>query len=180
MKILYVRHGETDWNKECKVQGRTDNPLNDKGIEQAKETAEKLKNEKIDIIISSPLTRAFQTAEIINWNHKKNIETNDKFIEVYFGDWEGQTSKGNEFEFVRYYMENAESLNAETKEEFTSRIHKALDEIIDKHKDCDAVLIVAHGLIWRAVHEYFNKMSKEELDKITFAKNCKIYEYEVE
>ena len=55
MEILMVRHGQTDWNVEKKVQGKADIELNENGIEQAKITSEKLKDRKIDVIISSPL-----------------------------------------------------------------------------------------------------------------------------
>ena len=66
MAVLMTRHGQTDQNVEKRVQGKADIELNATGIEQAKITSEKLKDEKIDIIISSPLKRAKQTAEIIN------------------------------------------------------------------------------------------------------------------
>lgn len=66
MKILVVRHGLTDWNVERRIQGRTDVPLNQEGIKQAYVAKEKLKEEKIDLMVSSPLKRAKQTAEIIN------------------------------------------------------------------------------------------------------------------
>ena len=65
MKVTFVRHGQTDWNKVGKQQGRMDIPLNATGIEQAHQTAELLKSEPFDRVYSSPLTRARQTAEII-------------------------------------------------------------------------------------------------------------------
>lgn len=66
MEILLTRHGQTEWNVLKKVQGKADIELNEKGIQQAEETREILKNEKIDLILCSPLKRAIQTAEIIN------------------------------------------------------------------------------------------------------------------
>ena len=66
--IYVVRHGQTDWNLEHKLQGSSDIPLNKKGIEQAEEVAVKLSYEPIDLIICSPLLRAKQTAEVINRN----------------------------------------------------------------------------------------------------------------
>ena len=60
MNILVTRHGETDWNLLKKIQGRIDNDLNEKGKNQARETKEKLKDEKIDLIICSPLKRTRQ------------------------------------------------------------------------------------------------------------------------
>ena len=66
MKIYVVRHGQTNWNVKGKIQGKSDIELNEKGIEQAKELKELIKNYDINLIISSPLKRAKQTAEIIN------------------------------------------------------------------------------------------------------------------
>ena len=65
MKVYLIRHGETDWNSVRKLQGQTDIRLNDYGIELAKLTAEGLKDVDFDLIYSSPLIRAVETAEII-------------------------------------------------------------------------------------------------------------------
>ena len=66
MKIFLVRHGQTDWNVQHKVQGKADIELNDTGVAQANETSSKLNHITIDLIICSPLKRAMQTAQIIN------------------------------------------------------------------------------------------------------------------
>ena len=63
--IYVIRHGETEWNAINKVLGRTDIPLNDRGIEQAEEMARSLKDIKIDVFLCSPLSRARQTADAI-------------------------------------------------------------------------------------------------------------------
>ena len=73
MEILLTRHGQTEWNLLKKVQGKADIELNEKGIEQARKTRDYLKNEKIDLILCSPLKRAIQTAGIINQG--RNIKT---------------------------------------------------------------------------------------------------------
>ena len=90
MKVMLIRHGETDWNKANKVQGgNTDLPLNENGIVQAEKTAERLKNEKIDEIYASPMKRALQTAEIIGKYHKIKIKSDKRLWERYYGDLEG-------------------------------------------------------------------------------------------
>lgn len=70
MKLYLVRHGQTNWNLEGRIQGQTNIPLNDKGRKQAQQAKEKLQNIPIDLIICSPLMRARETAEIIE---KKEI-----------------------------------------------------------------------------------------------------------
>ena len=79
--IYFVRHGETDYNLEGIVQGQLDIPLNKKGIHQANEIKNKLKDLDIDIIFSSPLLRAKQTAEIINENLNVKIKYDERLKE---------------------------------------------------------------------------------------------------
>lgn len=91
--ICLVRHGETDWNALGMIQGKTDIPLNQKGIKQAKECGVFLKSDTWDVIVTSPLTRAKQTAEIISSIiDKPSIEMAD-FIERDYGDAEGMTAE---------------------------------------------------------------------------------------
>ncbi|ABP67471.1 Phosphoglycerate mutase [Caldicellulosiruptor saccharolyticus DSM 8903] len=91
MKRFYlVRHGETDWNKYNMVQGCIDTDLNQTGIEQAKKVAERLRSEKIDIIFSSTLKRAYMTANQIKSFHPNiPLKLTDKLNEINFGEWEG-------------------------------------------------------------------------------------------
>ena len=98
MAVLMTRHGQTDWNVEKRVQGKADIELNATGIEQAKITSEKLKDEKIDIIISSPLKRAKQTAEIINQTLNCPIIYEDGISERDFGEFEGKQRTDFDFE----------------------------------------------------------------------------------
>ena len=92
--ICLIRHGQTNWNKKGLVQGTTDNPLNEVGISQANDAADYLlANDPIwDIILSSPLTRALSTADIIakKLQYPKPIITNPIFVERQFGEAEGK------------------------------------------------------------------------------------------
>ena len=89
MKVYLIRHGETDWNSVRKLQGQTDIRLNDYGIELAKLTAEGLKDVDFDLIYSSPLIRAVETAEIIKGDRELEIHTDDRIKEINFGECEG-------------------------------------------------------------------------------------------
>jgi uncharacterized phosphatase len=91
--LCLVRHGETDWNSLGKLQGRADIPLNKIGVLQAEECREVLKSSKWDVIITSPLKRAKETAEIINKELKSPIVEMVDFIERYYGDAEVMTVK---------------------------------------------------------------------------------------
>src|SRR5690554_2911082 len=93
LRLIMVRHGETDFNKKRLLQGKMDNPLNEAGIQQAYQTAKKLKslNEALNYLGSSPLIRAKKTAEIIGEILDLPLSFLDEnFIERDFGPFEGQ------------------------------------------------------------------------------------------
>ncbi len=91
MKVTLVRHGETDWNKVGRMQGRLDIDLNLTGIRQAHYCMKKLQNYQFDAIYSSPQRRAFQTAEIINTAFDLPIITSENLQEIDLGTWQGCT-----------------------------------------------------------------------------------------
>ena len=89
MRIYLIRHGETDQNKVKCLQGRTDIELNEYGRELAYKTAEGLKEIKFDMIFTSPLKRARETAEIIRGNRNIPILIEERIQEISFGEYEG-------------------------------------------------------------------------------------------
>ena len=90
MEIYIVRHGETVWNKKKLLQGRTDIELSDKGRELARITGENLRDTHFDMVFSSLLKRAYETASLIVGGRDIPIVKNDLIKEMCFGDWEGQ------------------------------------------------------------------------------------------
>ena len=80
--IYFIRHGETAYNREGRVQGHLDIPLNEKGIFQAEKASDEFKDVEIDLIYCSPLKRARSTAEIINKFHNVEIVIDDRLIEL--------------------------------------------------------------------------------------------------
>jgi len=89
MRLILVRHGRTDWNREFRVQGHSDIPLNQTGQDQAEAIAQKLKDETIEALYSSPLSRAYQTAEAIGTFHKVKITSDDRLKELDVGEVDG-------------------------------------------------------------------------------------------
>lgn len=89
--VLLVRHGETDWNGLHRMQGRSDIPLNARGRKQAGFAAEALADAPIDVIYTSPLRRARETAEIIRGKRKIPLFDESGLIEISLGRWEGLT-----------------------------------------------------------------------------------------
>jgi len=150
MKLFLVRHGQTGWNKNGILQGRTDVPLNDEGIRQAIKLAELLQNEKIDFIFSSPLIRAKLTAEIIAKKHKLEIIEDRRLKEIDLGEWEGQKTeevlKDPKRELWAKYELNSETPGGESIGEVEKRVFEFLDEIFSKYSEKN-ILIVGHQLV---------------------------------
>ena len=161
MAVLMTRHGQTDWNVEKRVQGKADIELNATGIEQAKITSEKLKDEKIDIIISSPLKRAKQTAEIINQTLNCPIIYEDGISERDFGEFEGKQRTDFDFEGFWSYKKNLQYDKAENIRDFFERIYSTLDGMTEKYKGKN-ILIVSHGGVSIPVNCYFNGIPDED------------------
>lgn len=88
--FLFIRHGETDWNRSGRFLGRTDVPLNANGKSQAYSAAHFLSSQRVDRIVSSPLSRALDTAKIIEDHIKKPLHIEDRLTECDFGNLEGQ------------------------------------------------------------------------------------------
>jgi probable phosphoglycerate mutase len=88
--FLFARHGDTDWNREGRFQGRTDNPINDEGIAQAFAMARRLRRLHVDQIVTSPLVRAVKSAEIIAAASTAPVAVDDDLIAFNYGYLEGQ------------------------------------------------------------------------------------------
>ena len=187
MKILVTRHGQTDWNVLGKLQGQTDTELNDVGREQAREARNLIKNEKIDLIITSPSKRAKETAQIINENFNVAIIEDSRLMERKFGVFEGTTKNERkllketnpEINYVWDYNKNISIKDMETMKDFCNRVYEFFDEIIKKYNDKN-ILIVTHGGVPVAVKCYFMRHHLEEFEdreKIKGLKNCEIAEF---
>ena len=98
MKVYFVRHGQTDWNVQSRIQGQSDIPLNQRGIAQAKALAAQLKTLAIDCIITSPLQRTKQTAALLNETLQVPILEEEGLKERDFGEFEGVLKSEMDFD----------------------------------------------------------------------------------
>ena len=89
MKLYMIRHGQTEWNKEKRLQGRADIPLNAYGIQLAEETRDGLLGVRFDIAFTSPLKRAKKTAQILLEGQEVKLIEDERIIEIGFGSYEG-------------------------------------------------------------------------------------------
>ena len=154
-KFYFLRHGQTDWNLEGRCQGHSDITLNDTGIKQAKKAVNLLNGVDIDLIISSPLLRALQSASIISEAINKPLHIDSQTKERSFGSFEGEITYkikeahniSKEESITNILPENAEQWH-ETLERSNAAINKNLNKYGDK-----TLLFVSHGAFFRAMHE---------------------------
>ena len=145
-RIGFIRHGITDWNLEQRVQGQTDIPLNETGRKQALALADRLKEEEWDLIYSSDLARAQETAEIIAKVLGLRVRTDPRLREMNCGDVEGTTLEeriarwGNNWKTL--------SLNVESKASILNRGLSFTSYVLERYQDA-GVLVVSHGAILR-------------------------------
>ena len=153
--IYFIRHGETDYNKNKRFQGHLDIPLNQKGIVQANLALETTKSIKIDKIYYSPLLRAKKTAEIINSFHNATMIPDERIKEINMGSLQGKCKdKLKNFEKLLAYS-NPERFGGESHKEFCARVKSFLDEIINSHEN---ILIVSHGGVYRAIYKAMHNL----------------------
>ena len=177
MNIYVIRHGQTDYNVKRIFQGQTDIPLNETGKQQAQEMAEKFKNLKIDNILASPLSRAYQTANYISKVTGISVEIEEGLKERFFGQMEGQTNKDDcNIEMLLDYQKNYDLYDVEPVQSLFQRVGDSLSSIIEKYKGKNIVL-VTHAGVTQAIDFYFNGMPENnEIERLTL-KNCEIREY---
>jgi broad specificity phosphatase PhoE len=148
MKLILIRHGETLWNKEGRIQGLSDVDLNDAGIEQARRLAFSLQDTTIGAVHASPLKRAYRTAEIINSFHGRRIEVHADLMEMDQGDFEGVPFKelmAREKDFLRRWVADPVSVRmprGESLEELQKRAWRPIEKMIAAGEDS---LVVAHN-----------------------------------
>lgn len=171
--IYVVRHGQTDWNLEGRFQGRIDIELNEKGREQAEKTKKKLDGIKFDKVFSSPLKRAYETAQIIT---DEPIEIDDRIIERGNGQLEGRLKKEC-VNMVDFTDENEQKLGIELLPDFRGRITDFFDEL-EKNYVGKNVLVVTHAGVSIYVRCYFEGEPKDGNYNNYKLKNCEVLEYD--
>jgi broad specificity phosphatase PhoE len=141
-----LRHGQTDWNIDLRLQGSTDIPLNETGKEQARQAALALNPEDWDLIIASPLSRARNTAEIIAQELSMNVVIVPELIERSFGAAEGLDHAS----WRKLYESHVPIEGLESLEDLRLRTHLLLDLIANEYSG-QRVLAVSHGAFIRKV-----------------------------
>ena len=199
MKILLVRHGETDWNVAKRIQGSTDTPLNETGIEQAKRLAEELAKRETPIIgvYTSKLERAAKTAEYVAEKIGKECIVLPGLEEINFGLWEGITWEQVEEQFPVEYQTWRQNRRyghppkGESYQELVERVVVALQKVIKELKTDNLannqnnsvkgdIVVVTHSADIMALMSFINDTPFHEMVKRYKTANTAIVEIEAE
>lgn len=166
MKVYLTRHGETDWNKQKIIQGITDNPLNQIGINQANQIKQFFDDKSLDLVISSSLQRAITTANIATNQEPDLID--DNFIERNFGYFDGK-----DVDYF-YSYENLEHItDYEQDQTITNRVISGLNSYVDQ--ELEEIAIFAHSHVLKAA---LSAIEPEQFNFSSKIKNCAIIELE--
>ena len=169
MQLILIRHGETLWNKEGRVQGASDVELNETGLEQARRLAFSLQGEPIGTVHTSPLKRAYRTAEIINSFHSKRIEVHSDLVEMDQGDFEGVSFKelmAGEKEFLRRWISDPASVRmprGESLADVQNRAWRPIEKMIAAGENA---LVVAHNFTIAAILCRLSNISLNEFRSV--------------
>lgn len=182
MYIYIVRHGQTDWNRDARLQGNTDIPLNENGRAVAVETGKMLADIRFDNCYASHLSRSRDTAALILAENRASVPMEiciDRRIGEYrYGAWEGMYEVGKiqriPEELIRHYWETVEDPylpeGAEPKICFFNRVAEFLNDVANEYGDTDKnILVVTHGGVTRAIRYVLYGIPNGRIGK-----NCEI------
>jgi probable phosphoglycerate mutase len=164
--LLLARHGETDWNRELRIQGSSDIELNDLGRAQAHALAQELEHVELDAIYASDLSRARATAQAVAASHGLEVQLDPRLRERSFGGWEGLTR-----EDLAALPEGSHH-DGESDEQVRERMLEAVQAIADDHPG-EQVLVVSHG---GALNTLWHHALGERVERWA---NCAVYKLAV-
>src|ERR687897_2895365 len=164
--LLLARHGETDWNRELRIQGSSDIALNELGRQQAGYLAQELTDVDLDAIYASDLSRASATAAAVAATHGLEVRLDPRLRERSFGSWEGLGRDD-----IAALPEGSRH-DGESDDEVRERVLEAVQAIADAHPG-EQVLVVSHGGALNALwhHAYGERVERWA--------NCAVYKLAV-
>ena len=156
VKVVFIRHGQTEWNVSGRYQGQSDVALSATGIEQAEKLARHFPLAAIDAVYSSDLLRARVTAEKVAGRFGLRVQTDAAFRELNFGDWEGLTYEqivASWADAMKNFLRHPDILQVPHGESFPEVQQRALNrlrELLVQHEG-ETIVIVAHGAVLRTL-----------------------------
>jgi broad specificity phosphatase PhoE len=157
--VFLIRHGVTSWHSEGRVLGQRDVPLSAEGRTQAEDVAKRLAGVKLSELLSSPLQRALQTAEILGESHKLDVARDPRLIDFSLGKWTGMTyaevSANPEYQKFIQQPESEQIPGGESLEEIRRRAVSGVEQALRDNPTGDAIAIVTHAGIIRVLLTHY-------------------------
>ena len=168
--LFLIRHGENEWTERGALAGRTPSvPLNDKGKEQAQQVAERLKDQPITAVYSSPLLRCLETARPLAAALNLPVSVEPGILEVDYGEWRGgelkELGKRPEWRLVQVYPGGFRFPGGETLREVQNRVITTLERIRTEHAG-EVIAVYAHGDVLRTSMAYYLGMPLDLFQRI--------------
>ena len=177
MKVYVARHGQTEWNAQNRICGRTDVELTEEGRRQAEELAESLTGRGVDVILASPMKRAIETARAVSRRCGVPVEVDRRLIEQDYGIYEGADRLDPGFGAVKRTFA-VRYPGGESMMDVAGRVYPLLKELKDRYPG-RTVLLVCHGGVCRVIRSYFEDMTNEEFPRWSVP-NAAMAEYELQ
>lgn len=153
MRLLIVRHGESEWNRIGRYQGQMDAPLSELGVSQAAALAERLQREHLDAIFTSPLQRAARTAQALARFHPEvPFSEAPALLEIHHGDWQGRmideitAQYANELREWRMFPTRSQFPNGESFSNILKRVLDFKQQLFERYPD-KVVLVSTHDVV---------------------------------
>jgi broad specificity phosphatase PhoE len=165
-RLLLVRHGQSTWNSEHRIQGQLDPPLSDEGRRQAERVGQRIAGRRFAGFYSSDLKRAFETAQAIEAATGLQAEPMAGLREIFLGEWEGLRTDDLAQRFPEAWASWTEEPDwdlvpgGEGAALFETRVTAALDEILGRHAQGDVVVVTHGGVIQIALHRVIGRPSR--------------------
>lgn len=191
MKLYIVRHGQTELNVIHVLQGNLDSKLTEKGIQGAEKIGEALAETEFDVVITSTLSRAVKTTEIILRGRGQEFIQTPEVGEMTFGEWQGKTqeeiskTKEDAENYINYFKHPEKYVPVDNGEDFSSllnRAKKVLEQIKaygEDHKDAK-VLLVSHGAFIKAIMSTVKNLELKDFWSEPYITNCSLTIIEIE
>lgn len=184
MRVVILRHGTTELNKQGMIQGSSVNPdLSKEGREYAEKTAKNFDPSQFNAVYASPLKRAQETARIFAGD-KTPIQTDKRIEELNYGSWDGKSSAEYRAKYPDAFNKKGlindniykYASDVEKREDFRKRIAAFFNDLYQKHAD-DTVLVVCHGVVSRMICAHF--LTNGDIKYFDQMQNCGLAELDI-
>lgn len=172
MRMIIVRHGESEWNRIHRYQGQLDAPLSELGIEQARKVAERLRGEQVDCIYTSPLQRCSHTANIIANDHPNVPKHEDPaLMEIHHGEWQGKYADEVHATYAeglqewRIHPMRSQMPGGESFSNVLKRTVEFKERVLANHKD-QTIIVCTHDVVIKVLVADVLDMNMDNINRI--------------